>query len=136
MGVSDSCGGYVRHRPGYDYRHRAEVGSSQAAFVPDEIVDRYCIVGPIEEHLRRLRQLQALGVTRFDIYLTGGDEEQTGQNLRTRDHSRFCDRGHHVIVSGQRLCSRPRAADSTICATRHKAREKSPASLNCEGMTI
>lgn len=68
---------YVRHRPGYDYRHHAEVGSSQAAFVPDEIVDRYCIVGPVEEHLRRLRQLQALGVTQFNIYLMCGDEEQT-----------------------------------------------------------
>jgi alkanesulfonate monooxygenase SsuD/methylene tetrahydromethanopterin reductase-like flavin-dependent oxidoreductase (luciferase family) len=68
---------YVRHRPGYDYRHHAEVGSPNEAFVPDEIVDRYCIIGPVEEHLRRLRQLQALGVTQFNIYLMCGDEEQT-----------------------------------------------------------
>jgi len=68
---------YVRHRQGYDYRHHAEVGSANAAFVPDEIVDRYCIVGPAAEHVRRLRELQALGVTQFNVYLMSGDEEQT-----------------------------------------------------------
>jgi probable F420-dependent oxidoreductase len=68
---------YVRNRGGYDYLHHAEVGSSNAEFVSDEIVDRYCIVGPVEEHIRRLRELQALGVTQFNIYLMSGDEEQT-----------------------------------------------------------
>ncbi len=67
---------YVRARKGYDYRHHAEVGSPQAAFVPDEIVDRYCILGPVSEHIRRLRELQALGVTQFNIYLMCGEEEK------------------------------------------------------------
>jgi probable F420-dependent oxidoreductase len=68
---------YVRDRQGYDYLHHAEVGSANAAFVPNEIVDRYCIVGPSAEHVRRLRELQALGVTQFNLYLMSGDEEQT-----------------------------------------------------------
>lgn len=68
---------YVRTRKGYDYRHHAEVGSANAEFVSDEIVDRYCIVGSVEEHIRRLRELQAVGVTQFNIYLMCGDEEQT-----------------------------------------------------------
>ena len=39
--------GYVRDREGYDYLHHAEVGSSNASFVTDEIVDRFCLVGSV-----------------------------------------------------------------------------------------
>jgi hypothetical protein len=69
--------GYVREREGYDYRHHAEVGSENAEFVSDEVVDRFCVVGPVDEHLRRLRELADLGVTQFNIYLMSGDEETT-----------------------------------------------------------
>jgi probable F420-dependent oxidoreductase len=68
---------YVRDRKGYDYLHHAEVGSSNAAFVSDEIVDRYCIVGPVQTHLRRLQELQEAGVTQLNIYLMSGEEEKT-----------------------------------------------------------
>jgi probable F420-dependent oxidoreductase len=68
---------YVRDRTGYDYLHHAEVGSSNADFVSDAIVDRYCVVGPVEAHLTRLRALQEIGVTQFNVYLMSGDEEQT-----------------------------------------------------------
>jgi probable F420-dependent oxidoreductase len=67
---------YVRDRTGYDYHHHAEVGSSNAQFVSDEIVDRYCIIGPITEQIRRLEELQSLGVHQFNIYLMSGDEEK------------------------------------------------------------
>ena len=43
---------YVHDREGYDYLHHAEVGSSNAAFVTDEVVDRFCVIGPVEEHRR------------------------------------------------------------------------------------
>jgi alkanesulfonate monooxygenase SsuD/methylene tetrahydromethanopterin reductase-like flavin-dependent oxidoreductase (luciferase family) len=68
---------YVRDRTGYDYHHHAEVGSDNAQFVPDEVVDSFCIVGPLAEHQRRLRELAELGVTQFNIYLMSGDEEAT-----------------------------------------------------------
>jgi probable F420-dependent oxidoreductase len=68
---------YVRDRPTYDYHHHAEVGSDNATFVTDDIVDTFCIVGPLEEHKRRLRELAALGVHQFNIYLMSGDEEAT-----------------------------------------------------------
>ena len=68
---------YIRDRKGYNYLHHAEVGSSNAEFVTDEIVDRFCIVGPAEEHVRKLKELQDIGVTQFNIYLMSGDEEQT-----------------------------------------------------------
>ncbi|HEU5085942.1 MAG TPA: TIGR03842 family LLM class F420-dependent oxidoreductase [Roseiflexaceae bacterium] len=66
---------YVTNRQGYDYQHHAEVGSSNAQFVSDEIVDRFCIVGPVEEHIRRLRELAEIGVDQFNIYLMSGEEE-------------------------------------------------------------
>ena len=68
---------YIRDRKGYNYLHHAEVGSSNAEFVTDETVDRFCIVGPAEEHIRKLKELQDAGVTQFNIYLMSGDEEAT-----------------------------------------------------------
>jgi probable F420-dependent oxidoreductase len=68
---------YVQHRAGYDYRHHAEVGSGNAQFVADDVVDRFCIVGPVAEHRRRLQELADLGVHQFNIYLMSGDEEAT-----------------------------------------------------------
>ncbi len=66
---------YVSNRAGYDYQKHAEVGSSNAAFVSDDVVDRFCIVGPPAEHRRRLEELAAVGVDQFNIYLMSGDEE-------------------------------------------------------------
>jgi probable F420-dependent oxidoreductase len=68
---------YISDRKGYNYLHHAEVGSSNAEFVTDEVVDRFCIVGTVEEHKRKLQQLRSLGVTQFNIYLMCGEEEKT-----------------------------------------------------------
>ena len=68
---------FIRDRKGYNYLHHAEVGSSNAEFVTDDIVDRFAIVGPAPEHVRRLRELADVGVTQFNIYLMSGDEEET-----------------------------------------------------------
>ncbi|MGH9817798.1 MAG: TIGR03842 family LLM class F420-dependent oxidoreductase [Candidatus Acidiferrales bacterium] len=68
---------YVTNRAGYDYQHHAEVGSSNAEFVSDEVTDRFCIVGAAEEHRAKLARLRQAGVTQFNIYLMSGDEEKT-----------------------------------------------------------
>jgi probable F420-dependent oxidoreductase len=70
-----SLTGYIRDRSGYDYLHHAEVGSSNAAFVGDEVADRFCVLGPAAEHVAKLRDLAAAGVDQFNIYLMNGDEE-------------------------------------------------------------
>ncbi len=69
--------GYIRERQGYDYHHHAEVGSSNAAFVEDEVVDRFCVIGPPEAHKAKLAELADAGVDQFNIYLMNGDEEET-----------------------------------------------------------
>jgi probable F420-dependent oxidoreductase len=68
---------YIRDRKGYNYLHHAEVGSSNAEFVTDDVVDRFCIVGSVNEHLQKLNELNSLGVTQFNIYLMCGEEENT-----------------------------------------------------------
>jgi alkanesulfonate monooxygenase SsuD/methylene tetrahydromethanopterin reductase-like flavin-dependent oxidoreductase (luciferase family) len=73
--LPESLTQYVRDREGYDYLHHAEVGSSNAGFVTDDIVDRFCLVGPAERHVERLRELAAVGVDQFNLYLMNGEEE-------------------------------------------------------------
>jgi probable F420-dependent oxidoreductase len=68
---------FVKNRGGYDYHHHCEVGSDNADFVSDEVIDRFCIIGPIEAHLRKLEALRNVGVTQFNIYLMCGEEETT-----------------------------------------------------------
>jgi probable F420-dependent oxidoreductase len=68
--------GYVRNREGYDYHHHAEVGSANAAFVGDEVTDRFCVLGSADEHRRKLRELADAGVDQFNLYLMNGDEEE------------------------------------------------------------
>ncbi len=67
---------YIRNRQGYDYLHHAEVGSSNAEFVTDDIVDRFCLVGPVQDHIEKLRALAEAGVDQFNLYLMNGDEER------------------------------------------------------------
>ena len=74
--LPDALTGYITDRTGYDYHHHAEVGSSNAAFVGDEVTDRFCILGPADEHVAKLRELADAGVDQFNLYLMNGDEEQ------------------------------------------------------------
>jgi len=73
---------YIRTKGEYDYLHHCEVGSSNADFVSDEVIDRFCLVGPAEAHLKKLRTLASAGVTQFNIYLMCGDEEETVERYR------------------------------------------------------
>jgi probable F420-dependent oxidoreductase len=67
---------YIRDREGYDYLHHAEVGSSNASFVTDEIVDRFCVLGSVDRHVERLHALAEAGVDQFNVYLMNGNEEE------------------------------------------------------------
>jgi probable F420-dependent oxidoreductase len=68
---------YVQERGHYDYQHHCEVESDNANFVSDDVVDRFCLLGPAKAHHEKLRALAKAGVTQFNIYLMCGDEEQT-----------------------------------------------------------
>jgi probable F420-dependent oxidoreductase len=59
---------YIAARQGYDYSHHGRAGNPSTDFVPDEVVDRFCILGPPEAHVARLTELRSLGVDQFAIY--------------------------------------------------------------------
>jgi probable F420-dependent oxidoreductase len=74
--LPETLTGYVRDRTGYDYRHHAEVGSSNAGFVGDEVTDRFCVLGEVDEIVQKLRVLADAGVDQFNVYLMNGDERE------------------------------------------------------------
>src|SRR4051812_34534219 len=68
--------GYIQDRTGYDYHHHAEVGSSNAGFVGDEVTDRFCVLGEPAEVIDKLHELADAGVDQFNVYLMNGDERE------------------------------------------------------------
>ena len=76
-GVPKALTDYIKGREGYDYNQHGRAGNTHTSFVPDEIVDRFCIIGPVEEHIRRLKELSALGVDQFALYLQHDDNDAT-----------------------------------------------------------
>jgi probable F420-dependent oxidoreductase len=68
---------YIRAREGYDYSHHGKAGNPSTDFVPDNIVDRFCVLGTIEDHIAKLNELKGLGVDQFNIYLMHDAMEET-----------------------------------------------------------
>ncbi|MFF0219949.1 TIGR03842 family LLM class F420-dependent oxidoreductase [Streptomyces vinaceus] len=68
---------YIKSRQGYDYSHHGRAGNPSADFVPDEIVDRFCLLGPAEAHVEKLRTLRDLGVDQFAVYDMHDAQEAT-----------------------------------------------------------
>ncbi|HET9079954.1 MAG TPA: TIGR03842 family LLM class F420-dependent oxidoreductase [Trebonia sp.] len=68
---------YIKGREAYDYSHHGRAGNPSADFVPDEIVDRFCLLGPAPAHVERLRELAEIGADQFALYLMHDDEETT-----------------------------------------------------------
>ncbi|ALO97320.1 Oxidoreductase [Streptomyces hygroscopicus subsp. limoneus] len=77
---------YIRARQGYDYAHHGRSGNPDTAFVPDEIVDRFCVIGPVGKHIEKLTALRALGVDQFAVYDMHDAQEAVIETY-----------GHHVI---------------------------------------
>ncbi len=68
---------YIAGRKAYDYNEHGRAGNSHTEFVPDEIVDRFCVLGTAEEHIEKLHALKALGVDQFAGYLQHDNKEET-----------------------------------------------------------
>jgi probable F420-dependent oxidoreductase len=76
-GVPAALTDYIKGRQGYDYNEHGQAGNPDAQFVPDEIVDRFCLLGPVERHVERLQELKSLGVDQFAIYLQHDAKDET-----------------------------------------------------------
>jgi len=68
---------YIKAREGYDYAHHGKAGNPSTDFVPDEIVDRFCVLGTAEEHIEKMMQLRDMGVDHFGVYLMHDEKEAT-----------------------------------------------------------
>jgi probable F420-dependent oxidoreductase len=75
--VPEALTSYIAGRQSYDYRHHGKPGNPTTDFVPDEVVDRFCVLGPLAAHLKRMQELEALGVDQFAIYLMHDQKEET-----------------------------------------------------------
>ncbi len=68
---------YIKARQEYDYSHHGKSGNPSTDFVPDNIVDRFCVLGTVGDHLKKLRELKDLGVDQFNIYLMHDAMDET-----------------------------------------------------------
>jgi len=70
---------YVQARKFYDYDEHSRVGAKHGEFVSDEICDRFCVLGNTDQIKAKLRELEAVGVDQFNIYLMTEGQEETLQ---------------------------------------------------------
>ena len=68
---------YIKERQGYDYSHHGRAGNPSADFVPDDIVERFCVLGGVEDHVAKLSRLRDLGADHFAIYLMHDAKAET-----------------------------------------------------------
>ena len=68
---------YIKAREGYDYDHHGRAGNPSTDFVPDDIVDRFCVLGTADQHIEKVSRLAEMGVDQFGIYLMHDDQEGT-----------------------------------------------------------
>ncbi|MER5883049.1 TIGR03842 family LLM class F420-dependent oxidoreductase [Streptomyces sp. NPDC001941] len=75
--VPEALTAYIKQRQGYDYSHHGRAGNPSTDFVPDEIVDRFCLLGPASAHVEKLQRLRDLGVDQFAVYAMHDAREAT-----------------------------------------------------------
>ena len=68
---------YIKDRADYDYSHHGRAGNPSTDFVPDTIVDRFCVLGRVEDHIAKLATLRDAGADHFAIYLMHDAEDET-----------------------------------------------------------
>ncbi|MET4637527.1 TIGR03842 family LLM class F420-dependent oxidoreductase [Mycetocola sp. 2940] len=76
-GVPQALTDYIKGRESYDYNEHGKAGNTHTSFVPDDIVDRFCILGTADQHIEKLEALKALGVDQFAGYLQHDNKEET-----------------------------------------------------------
>ena len=75
--VPKALSDYIAQREGYDYNSHGKAGNAHTDFVPDEVIDRFCLIGPVDHQVTRLNELRELGVDQFALYLQHDDKAGT-----------------------------------------------------------
>jgi probable F420-dependent oxidoreductase len=74
--IPESFTNYIKGRHGYDYHDHANKDADHLDFITTDIVDSFALLGTPEQHVEKLKALEAAGVTQFNIYLMCGEEER------------------------------------------------------------
>ncbi len=82
---------YIAGRKGYDYKHHADAHADHLSFIKDDIIDSFGILGSPKQHIEKLKELESVGVTQFNIYLMCGEEERI-----------VAEYGEHIIPEFQK----------------------------------
>jgi probable F420-dependent oxidoreductase len=64
-------------RESYDYSEHSRMGATHGEQVTDETCERFCVLGTAEQHVEKLRRLEAAGVDQWNIYLMTSGQEET-----------------------------------------------------------
>jgi probable F420-dependent oxidoreductase len=75
--VPDALTDYIKGREGYDYNEHGQAGNVHTQFVPDDIVDRFCVLGTPDDHIEKLKALKDIGADQFAGYLQHDNKEET-----------------------------------------------------------
>src|SRR5439155_135931 len=81
---------FVKARKFYDYKDHSRVGAAHGEFVTDEIVDRFCVHGTVQEATKKLKELESIGVDRFAL-------DVAGEALPVHERSRYIDRAAALV---------------------------------------
>ncbi|MEM0936242.1 MAG: TIGR03842 family LLM class F420-dependent oxidoreductase [Pseudomonadota bacterium] len=73
--IPSSLTAYVKDRKGYDYSKHGQSDNPYLDFITDDIIDGFSVLGTPDEHIAKLKELEAANITQFNIYLDNGDEE-------------------------------------------------------------
>ena len=74
--IPESLTTYIEGRKGYDYKEHADKDADHLDFITEDIIDAFGILGSVDDHIAKLKELEAAGVTQFNIYLMCGEEER------------------------------------------------------------
>ena len=111
---------YIKDRADYDYSHHGRAGNPSTDFVPDSIVDRFCVLGRVEDHIAKLTTLRDMGADHFAIYLMHDAEDATldayGQSILPVLTGTAAARPPHRSASTP--AAAPRPAGATIGTSR------------------
>ena len=77
VAVPQALTDYIEARHGYDYSEHGRAGNTHTEFVPNEVIDRFCLLGDETTHIARLEELRDLGVDQFAIYLMHDQQDET-----------------------------------------------------------
>ncbi|MDP9219322.1 MAG: TIGR03842 family LLM class F420-dependent oxidoreductase [Actinomycetota bacterium] len=95
--VPKALSDYIAGRQGYDYNAHGKAGAAHTDFVPDAIIDRFALIGPVPHQVERLQEMQGLGVDQFALYLQHDAKDTTlaayGEKVMPAVNIRIAARG-------------------------------------------